>query len=84
MREDGTMISVYDELSEKLRQDTSRGSRDGARRDLGILLFSRRDELNGLWQAVDRFLSLVPDAGIPPDLREAVETLRPLFGTRAR
>lgn len=76
------MRSLFDELSGKIGPDTARNLRDGARRDLGILLFSKRDELAGLWKAADRFLGL-PGTEAPPDLRAAVDMLRPLFGERA-
>jgi hypothetical protein len=36
------MVSVYDELSGKIGKDARRGARDGARRDLGLLLFGER------------------------------------------
>jgi hypothetical protein len=76
------MISIYDELSEKIEQNSSRGARDGARRDLGLLLFAEREALDDLWKAADRCAHLL-DSAATDDLRIAVEKLRPLFGERA-
>ncbi|MCX7024683.1 MAG: hypothetical protein NT080_08700 [Spirochaetes bacterium] len=76
------MISIYDELSGKIGKSTRHTARDGARRDLGLLLFADREALSALWKAADR-CSRLPDAGASGDLRQAVEKLRPLFGERA-
>lgn len=74
------MVSVYDELSAKMGPDTQRGARDGARRDLGLMLFSQREGLRGLWLAAE---ACAREPGAPAALGEAVERLRPLFGERA-
>ncbi len=74
------MISIFDELSGKIGRNASRGSRDGARRDLGILLFSQREDILGLWKAADRCAG--GEAEAAGELRAAVESLRPLFGER--
>ncbi|MGA2548302.1 MAG: hypothetical protein ABSF43_17285 [Rectinemataceae bacterium] len=82
------MISIYDELSGKIGQSRARGARDGARRDLGLLLFAEREALRDLWKAAER--RAIPleaestggsEASV--ELRAAVEKLRPLFGERA-
>jgi hypothetical protein len=76
------MASIYEELSGKIDRNASRASRDGARRDLGIVLFSQREDLRDLWAAAERCAALLgPGAG--DELRAAVEKLRPLFGERA-
>jgi hypothetical protein len=76
------MVSVFDELSAKARQNENRSARDGARRDLGLLLFSERDAIADLWKAAERCVVLL-DAAAAGDLRQAMEKLRPLFGPRA-
>ena len=76
------LISIYDELSTKIGLDARRSARDGARRDLGLLLFAQRNLLSDLWKAAERCTGLL-DAEASGDLREAVERLRPLFGERA-
>ena len=75
------MVSIYEELSGKIEMNASRGSRDGARRDLGILLFSQREDLRELWRAAER--SAGGEAAASGEVRAAVEKLRPLFGERA-
>jgi hypothetical protein len=77
------MISIFDELSDKIGQNGGRGSRDGARRDLGLLLFAERDSIRELWKAAERCASIL-GAEASLDLRAAVESLRPLFGERTR
>ena len=81
MRKENTMISLYDELSEKIRQDPRLTKRVGPRQDIGLLLFADRDNLNELWKAADRCAN---QGGRPEfaELRLAVERLRPLFGER--
>jgi hypothetical protein len=76
------LISIYDELSTKIGLGARRGARDGARRDLGLLLFAQRNLLSDLWKAAERCTGLL-EAEASGDLREAVERLRPLFGERA-
>jgi hypothetical protein len=81
------LISIYDELSGKIGQDARRGARDGARRDLGLLLFAEREALRDLWKAAELCAGLLDaepgdDAGASGGLRAAVEKLRPLFGER--
>lgn len=79
----GAMTSIYEELSGKIVQAASRGARDGARRDLGLLLFAERDSLRDLWKAAERCAPLL-DAEVSGELRAAVEKLRPIFGGRTR
>jgi len=76
------MISVYEELSGKIEGAASRGARDGARRDLGLVLFAERESLAALWKAAERRLG---EGGVSEGdgLAAAVERLRPLFGERA-
>ena len=75
------MNSLYDELSEKLRKEPSLTKRGGPRADIGLLLFSERDALRELWKTADRHLLLQGPETLE-DLRNALETLRPLFGER--
>jgi hypothetical protein len=75
------VISVYDGLSGKIARNESRASRDGARRDLGLLLFAQREELRGLWLAAELCAARLGSEA-PAELRAAVEKLRPLFGER--
>lgn len=75
------MSSLYDDLSEKLKQDPRVTKRGGARYDLGLLLFNARDSLRELWAAADRY-ARSRDAKAMGDLHDAVERLRPLFGER--
>ncbi len=76
------MSSLYEELAERLAQDPRLTKRGGARYDLGLLLFDFRDSLHALWKAADRSIQ-AGDEQTARDLREAVETLRTLFGERA-
>jgi hypothetical protein len=76
------MKSVYDELSAKAIESSLRGARDGAKRDLGIVLYAERDALRELWKAADASAP-PPGATDRSRLRAAVESLRPLFGERA-
>ena len=81
MQKENTMKSLYDELSEKIRQDPRLTKRVGPRQDIGLLLFADRDNLNELWKAADR----IAGHGDKPEfaeLRRAVERIRPLFGER--
>lgn len=75
------MISIYDELSEKLAVNPGLTRRGGARADIGILLFSEREAIRSLWEAASRVTGLEGSASLN-DLRSAVERLRPLFGER--
>jgi dsDNA-binding SOS-regulon protein len=76
------MVSIYDELSGKIDRAAPHSARDGARRDLGLLLFAEREALSDLWKAADRCARLL-HAEESADMREAVDRLRPLFGERA-
>lgn len=77
----GGVKSLFDDLSEKLRQDSSLTKRSGPRVDLGILMFNARDSVRDLWDAADRY-GRTGDAATLEELRDAVEQLRPLFGER--
>ena len=75
------MKSLYDDLLARLENEPRVGRRGGARVDLGLLLFDRRDALCALWTAADRYLrSPCPEA--LADLGRTVEGLRPLYGER--
>ena len=76
------MISLCDELLERIRQDPRVTKRGGARQDLGLLLFSRREELNELWKAAEREV-LNPSAEARAELGAALGRLKALFGERA-
>jgi hypothetical protein len=79
------MLCLYEELSEKIARAADRGARDGARRDLGLVLFADRDALYDLWKAADRLAPRAAaggDSGGGDELRAAAERLRPLFGER--
>jgi hypothetical protein len=75
------MRSLYDDLSEKLKQDPRLTKRGGARFDMSLLLFNSREDLSLLWLAADRYLRSGVDADLG-DLHNAVEKLRPIFGER--
>ncbi len=79
-----TMISLYDELSEKLKKDPRLTKRGGARFDLSLLLFNARDSLRELWKAADIEVARARREGHKPSnlLAAAVEELRPIFGDR--
>lgn len=79
------MISIFDELAEKVRQDPRLTKRGGARVDLSLLLFNSRDAIRELWIAADLELGRAREDGHEPspELQAAVEELRPVFGTRA-
>jgi hypothetical protein len=47
------MISLYDELSAKVDNGSDRARRDGARRDLGLLLFAEREAIRDLWKEAE-------------------------------
>ena len=48
------MRSLYDDLSEKLKQDPRLTKRGGARFDMSLLLFNSRDDLHELcWLLID-------------------------------
>jgi hypothetical protein len=83
------VISIYDELSAKIASSTARGPRDGARRDLGLLLFTDRDKICELWKAAERCATLLDaeatdESEAIVELCEAVEKLRPFFGERSQ
>ena len=73
------MRSLYDDLSEKLKQDPRLTKRGGARFDMSLLLFNSRDDLHELWLAADRYLRSRGDDDLD-HLHSAVEKLRPIFG----
>lgn len=73
------MRSLYDDLSEKLKQDPRLTKRGGARFDMSLLLFNFRDDLHGLWLAADRYLQSRSEDDLD-HLHSAVERLRPVFG----
>jgi hypothetical protein len=82
------MMSLYEELAAKAAREGNRAARDGARRDLGLVLYGQREELRDLWLAAERCAS---PKGAPlgalqgeaaDELRRAVERLRPFFGER--
>jgi hypothetical protein len=75
------MNSLYEELSEKVKKDPRLTKRGGARSDIGLLLFSAREDLSILWKAADR-CARFRDADTLGALHDAVEKLRPLFGER--
>jgi hypothetical protein len=75
------MNSLYDELSEKLKEDTRLTKRGGPRVDIGLLLLSNRDALHDLWIAAERYDRL-QDTGALFALHNAIKKLRPLFGER--
>ncbi|MBU1079542.1 MAG: hypothetical protein KKB59_03555, partial [Spirochaetes bacterium] len=56
------MISLYDELAEKLARDPSVTKRSGPRQDIGLLLFAARDDIAALWRAAERFAAARPEA----------------------
>ncbi|HUW39810.1 MAG TPA: hypothetical protein VMV90_02285 [Rectinemataceae bacterium] len=76
------MTSVYDELSARILRAERQSSRDGARRDLGLLLFAEREALRDLWIAAER-CAVLAGSESAGELGRAVEKLRPLFGERA-
>lgn len=73
------MKSVYEELSDRLAQEPSVTRRAGPRQDIGVLLFSQRDDIAALWKAADRSVRGLAEPG---ELSGAVERLRSLFGER--
>lgn len=75
------MDSLYDELSEKLKAQSSATRRSTVRADIGLLLFSNRDALRDLWRAAEQH-KRIHDAASLEDLHNAVEKLRVLFGER--
>ncbi len=75
------MISLYDELSARLRTDSSVRGRMGPRADMGMLLYAQRDDIRELWTAADR-VDRCPDPSAREALHTAIERLRPLFGER--
>lgn len=78
------MKSLYDELTDKLRQDPRLTKPSMARADLGLLLFNAGDALRELWAAADAELAAARQEGCTPSprLEAAVEQLRPIFGAR--
>lgn len=75
------MISLYDELSARLRTDPSVRGRMGPRADMGMLLYAQRNDIRELWAAADR-VDRCPDPSASEALHAAIERLRPLFGER--
>jgi len=75
------MISLFDELAEKIRQDPSLTGRSGPRQDIGLLLYTERDAIDRLWKVADHCVAH-PDTVELAELREAVDKLRHLFGER--
>jgi len=78
------MTSLYDELTEKLRQDPRLTKRGGARFDLSLLLFNAREPLHELWIAAELEVANARNEGRRPSaaLEAAVDKLRPIFGER--
>jgi hypothetical protein len=78
------MKSLYRELSDKIAEDPRMNANRGPRQDLGILLFSRREEIAALWSAAERSLvsGVARSENDRGDLSAAVESLRHLFGER--
>ena len=79
------MISLYDDLSAKLKKDPRVTKRGGARYDIGLLLFNARDSLRELWDAAEiEVTKAKKEDYYPAELLEAaVEKLRPIFGERS-
>jgi hypothetical protein len=75
------MMSLYDELAEKLRSDSSVRARNGPRIDIGLLMFAQRDDIQDLWITADR-IDRTNDPAARQALHAAIEKLRPLFGER--
>lgn len=75
------MTSLFDDLSEKLKQNPSLTKRSGPRVDLGILMFNAGDSVRDLWVAADR-IDRSGGTEALGDLHDALEELRPLFGER--
>jgi len=75
------MISVYDELSEKIKRDPRLTRQGGPRQDLGIILFAEREAIDELWRAAERCTASAEGADFA-ELRIAVEKLRSIFGER--
>jgi len=76
--------SLYDELSEKAEAEGAT-KRVGARANLGMLLYGRREALRELWLAASARLGTGNAAGDGANgdrLAAAVRTLAPLFGER--
>lgn len=80
------MSSLFDELSEKLKQDPRLTRRGGPRFDLSLLLFNARESIHELWVAAEQEVTQARSQGQrPPEaLEAAVEKLRPIFGERAK
>lgn len=75
------MPSLYDQCAERMDRNSGLRSKNGARADMGMLLFAQRDDIRDLWDAADR-LERQADPAARQALRAAVEKLRPLFGER--
>lgn len=81
------VISLYDELVEKLAKEPRLTRPAGARYDLGLLLFAARDDIRSLWVAAEALLRADRLAGLEQRaedeaLAEAVGKLAQLFGER--
>ncbi len=75
------MLSLYEELAEKIKREPELKTRGGARADLGLMLYSRREEIAFLWKEASAYVSDLP-AQDCPELRAALAALSPLFGER--
>jgi hypothetical protein len=76
------MRSLFDELTEKLKQDPRLTKRGGPRVDLSLLLFNARDDVRALWTAAADEVESATREGRRTPLADAVEALRPIFGPR--
>lgn len=75
------MTSLYENLAQKLKHDGGGMRLGGARVDISVLLFNYREAIHQLWLASDE---VAAQPGASDSLQEAVEALRPLFGTPTR
>jgi hypothetical protein len=78
------MLSLYEELAEKVDRDPRISAKNSGRQDLGILLFSRRAEIAALWKAAEAALAgaSLSARDEAQELLAIVEKLRPIFGER--
>lgn len=70
------MTSLNETLAEQLNREGGGGRLGGARADISVLLFNYREAILELW--------LAANDGDRARLAEAVEVLRPLFGSPTR
>ncbi|MBN1243750.1 MAG: hypothetical protein JXA15_13700 [Spirochaetales bacterium] len=75
------MKSLYDELSEKAAAEGAT-KRVGARADLGMLLYGRREALRELYVAAEAVVRAGSVEAERERLAGAVTALAPLFGER--